>query len=131
MTEDEFVVLSIAAHGQPMIPIGRWKGSTLSLAKLGYLQHTGAGANYVITAAGTAALATREEETDAAIGRMLVANAKVKNVHDTVRRSVEQAADLLATAARASSEVTGDAYETALDKWLAEVRKAVMEKRNG
>jgi hypothetical protein len=66
LSVDERAVLMIAAEGVPMIPIGRWEASVKALARRGLMQMLDA-VNYVITAAGQAALEAAEREDGAAI----------------------------------------------------------------
>jgi hypothetical protein len=61
LTDDERVVLMIAASGQSMIPIGRWEGSIRALHARGFLQKLDE-VNYAITPAGRAASDAAEDD---------------------------------------------------------------------
>jgi hypothetical protein len=74
LTDDERTVLMIAARGESMIPIGRWKPTILGLAKRGLMLKQDA-FNYTITDAGRAATEGVEAAVDAemkgAIGKFV------------------------------------------------------------
>lgn len=67
LTDDERAVMMIAAKGNYMMAIGRWEGPVKRLERRGFLQMLDA-VNYVITAAGRAAL----EGAETAVKRELV-----------------------------------------------------------
>ena len=52
LSEDDLIVLSLAADGERMIAIGRWEKPTEKLEALGYLEYAPDKFNAVITAAG-------------------------------------------------------------------------------
>lgn len=66
LSADEEAVLTIAAQGESMIPLGRWEEPVLRLAQLGYM-HKNDQFNYVITPAGAARAQGIEEESDQAM----------------------------------------------------------------
>jgi hypothetical protein len=61
LSDDERVVLMIAAEGSFMIPIGRWRETILALASRGFLRKLD-DVNYVITEAGRAASDAAEDD---------------------------------------------------------------------
>lgn len=123
LSDDEFAVLCIANKGESMIPIGRWKEPTLSLARRGLL-HANDPSNYVITAAGRVACC---ESEDASLRQVLESGAKVANARTQAQQSIEQAALHLSYAAKASAVATGDPVMFCLDKWLPSIRERAVE----
>ena len=75
LTADEFVVLMLAAEGESMIPIGRWKQPILALTERGLMQMNDE-VNYAITQAGIAAVAERNEDDEQALRALLARNSK-------------------------------------------------------
>jgi FkbM family methyltransferase len=72
MTDDELTVLMIAAQGESMIPIGRWKQPIESLTARGLMRCFDT-ANYGITALGQQAVKQEEKERDGALAAALLA----------------------------------------------------------
>lgn len=70
LTQDEFTVLLIAAEGESMIPIGRWKEPLLALTERGLMLKNDE-FNYEITALGRAAVVARNETDDADLRRLM------------------------------------------------------------
>jgi hypothetical protein len=115
LTDDEFTVLLIAKTGQSIGAIGRWEIPVDSLVRLGFLKRGDKFNNY-ITPAGEKAVDEREnEDARALIGAM----APVPQVQEDIQDFVQQAAQILAKAAKASSILTGDAEKIAARKWGA------------
>ena len=77
LTQDEFTVLLIAAEGESMMPIGRWKEPLLALTERGLMLKND-GFNYVITALGRKAVTDRNDNDDADLRRLM--NGKVIDV---------------------------------------------------
>jgi hypothetical protein len=128
ISQDEMTVLSIAAEGQHVAPIGRWKPAVLSLTLKGLMQRVD-DVNYTITAQGRIEQAG---EDDKAIREILESGAKIENARTQATQSVEQAALHLSYAARASSLITGQSTGHEVDKWLEVVRdRAKVLARNG
>lgn len=75
LTQDEFTVLLIAAEGESMIPIGRWKWSILSLTERGLMRKND-DVNYAITEEGKNACKDRDEADDKALRDLLARNSK-------------------------------------------------------
>ena len=122
VTDDEFTVLMIAAKGEYMLPIGRWKPSIEALTERGLMvgQHLNGGLQYTITRAGKAAISEREQEENKQIGQLI----ERSNSIVVVKKLAEEAAQKLASAAKESQAITGDGPEVALEKWT----KAVVER---
>lgn len=120
LTQDEFIVLSIAVRGESMIPIGRWKDATLALADRGLLKKYDE-SNYGITDAGRVA---QEQRDDDNIRLIINANNKVAEVKMKAKERVEQAAQLLFEAAQISTTVTKLSYKFGVQQW----GKAAIEK---
>ena len=70
LTADEFVVLMLAAEGESMIPIGRWKQPILALTERGLMKKNDA-VNYAITAEGRKACDQRNADDDTDLRRLL------------------------------------------------------------
>lgn len=75
LSQDEFTVLLIAAEGESMIPIGRWKIPILALTERGLMCKNDS-VNYGITAKGRKACAERNEEDDQSLRELLARNSK-------------------------------------------------------
>ncbi len=118
LSEDEHIVLELANRGQAMLAIGRWEIPTLALYERGLLnQQTapGGGPEYRITYYGKVAL-RKYQDAEAAEGGRLTST--IATVQDNIRSGVTRAAEFFAQAARQSAEITGDAPEVALRKWI-------------
>ena len=70
LTQDEFTVLLIAAEGESMMPIGRWKEPLLSLTAR-ELMYKNDDFNFVITALGRKAIMERNETDEADLKRLM------------------------------------------------------------
>lgn len=70
LTQDEFTVLLIAAEGESMMPIGRWKEPLLALTERGLMLKNDE-FNYAITALGRAAVVSRNDTDDADLKRLM------------------------------------------------------------
>ena len=70
LSEDDLIVLSLAADGERMIAIGRWEKPTEKLEALGYLEYAPDKFNAVITAAGRERWTAEEAAELHAIVRM-------------------------------------------------------------
>jgi hypothetical protein len=130
LSQDELTVLLIAAKGEPMIPIGRWKAPTEALIARGYLQPkkhpgdpTGHFNNY-ITALGMAAVEKADDET---MLTMTTLSTSVEHEHRKIRANAEQIAVQMVDLAMASSQVTGDPPLEAMEKWGKVIGQRAME----
>lgn len=70
LSQDEFTVLLIAAEGESMIPIGRWKAPILALTERGLMRKDD-DVNFSITQKGRAAIVERDHEDEAALSKLL------------------------------------------------------------
>jgi len=123
LSQDEQTVLLIAAEGEWMAPIGRWKDPTLSLAEKGLLSR-GDDFNYCITPAGRTQAKRLDQATQSTLVEM-TSDAAV--VQGRIRDFAEQAAQLLAQAAKASERVTGDTPQVAAEKWSGIIYRRALE----
>ena len=120
LTDDEYAILMIAAEGRSMLPIGRWEKPVNDLVARGLMiRHDPS--NNTISPAGREALEQRERDDIAAIRAVGQKLAGAQAAQTSIRELAEQAAQLLAQAARASAEVTGDHPEVAVRKWIDEI----------
>ena len=129
ITNDEFTVLMIAAEGESMIPIGRWKAPILALTERGLMQRNGE-SNYGITLAGREACAERDREDDTSLRQLLESNNAFATARASAQQMVEQAAQNLVAAARESAKVTGDAPVHALREWSKAALQRALELLN-
>ena len=115
LSQDELTVLMIAQQGESMIAVGRWQKPIESLLGKGFMMSRGGdNFNCVITDAGRAAA---KEAEDAPFRELIETGSKIGATQKGIRDFAEQAAQLLATAARAAHSAVGDAPEYAARKW--------------
>lgn len=130
LSQDELTVLLIAAKGEPMMPIGRWKAPTESLVKLGYMKphpnrfDPSGYFNVYITPEGQAAV---EKAEDAPFREMLQVNTAIQHETAKIRAHAEQIAVQLVDLANASHKVTGDTPVTALENWSRTILTRALE----
>jgi hypothetical protein len=123
LTDDEYTVLTIAAAGQPMMPIGRWKKSAESLVAKGYLQGTPSPQdpqgmfNLRITALGTKASEEAEKVQDDLLRQVLTTSNHIGHLQKKARAAAEQIAVQLVDLASLSEQATGEDKKTALERW--------------
>jgi FkbM family methyltransferase len=79
MTDDELTILMIAAQGETLAPIGRWKEPLLGLAEQGLMERLD-DHNYRITRKGEAAVRVEEQERDGAFRKVLAARQPQMNI---------------------------------------------------
>jgi F0F1-type ATP synthase membrane subunit b/b' len=130
LSQDEAACLLIAAQGQSMLAVGRWKHPIKSLVMRG-LMRSNDEFNNVITDAGRAAIDAHEDEADKHLVEVANAIVGAKVAQADIAKFAEQAAQLLAQAARASAAVTGDSLKAAAGKWLDVIRKRTVELLDG
>jgi len=123
LTDDEYAVLLIAAEGESLMPIGRWKPAVESLVAKGYLRQLDP-FNNVITTEGRKAVGKREQGDTAALKQAL---GQVADVRTEAQKAVEAAAQSLAKAAKSSVRATGDTAQSAVLAWNVEVLRRAME----
>lgn len=81
LTRDEVTILSIAAEGESMMPIGRWEKSVENLVKRGFLERHDK-FNNTITEAGRAALEAEEADADAQLTKAIHAIKDARKIDD-------------------------------------------------
>lgn len=106
MTPDEVTILMIAAEGQSMLAIGRWKPAVESLSLLGLLKKLDP-FNFVITDLGRKALETVNQADDKDFRTAHGEYTETENFRTQMLQSAEQAALHLSYAARAASNLNG------------------------
>jgi hypothetical protein len=123
LTDDEYIVLTIAARGEPMMPIGRWKGAAESLVAKGLLKGTPSPQdpsgmfNLRITALGQQASEQAEKVQDDLLGQILTTSTSIGHLQKKARASAEQIAVQLVDLASLSEQATGEDRKTALERW--------------
>lgn len=133
LTPDEKTVLLIAAQGEPMIPIGRWKVPTESLVKKGFMKphpHPGDPTghfNHRITPAGQAAVEDAEKEDDELLRQLITNSNVIGHEQKKARAQAEQIAVQMVDLAEASSAVTGDNKVEALRQWARVILERALE----
>lgn len=126
MTEDEFTVLSIAARGESLAPIGRWRVAVLHLAELDLMRRMD-DSNYLITTEGRAAWLNREKEDDEVYRTMLQGGRQITAAASQFRAYAEKAAQQLAEVAQHSSQVTGRGPKDEAREWSNTVLTRALE----
>jgi hypothetical protein len=133
LSADELTVLLIAAKGEPMMPIGRWRATAESLVRRKYLiprPHAGDPEGFFnlhITAAGQKAAEQCDREDDEAVRDMVMLSQSAMHSHKQIRANAEQIAVQLVDLAQASNKVTGDPSVEALEKWARLILKRALE----
>ncbi len=135
LTTDEETVLLIAARGERLIPIGRWKEPIEALVQRGLLVrecHLGDPTghfNNVISPAGRAVVDALDSEFD-----KLLTNLKpqaVQHTRDKFRAEAEYIAGQLVALARESVVATGEDVGVALKNWTKAIAKRAREMASG
>ena len=133
MTNDEKTVLLIAAKGEPMMPIGRWRAPAEALVGKKYLKpspHDGDPTGFFnlrITAAGRQAVEEIERGDDEALRDMVMLNSSIQHEQRKLRATAEQIAVHLVDLATATQAVTGEPPATALENWALVICKRALE----
>ena len=133
LTQDEFTMLLIAAKGEPMMPIGRWRESAEALVAKGLLQprpHAGDPTgffNLCITATGKLQAEQEDSDFDAQLRTMLDVNNQIKHAQNQARASAEQIAAQLVELTELSVKVTGDDKIKALREWSKVILTRALE----
>ena len=140
LSTDEQTVLLIAAQGERLMPIGRWKEPIDSLFAKGFLvreRHPGDPTGYfnnVISPAGRAAVDALDTEFDKVLLDMasprqmagMVADSQ-KHTRDRFRAEAETIAGNMVALARESVKATGEDVGVALKNWTKAIVKRVRE----
>lgn len=133
LTPDEKTVLLIAAQGEPMMPIGRWKAPTESLVKKGFMKprpHPGDPTghfNHHITPIGQLAVYETEKEDDRELRSLITHSTVIGHEQKKARAHAEQIAVQLVDLAEASSAVTGDNKVEVLRQWARVILERALE----
>ena len=130
LSQDELTVLLIAAKGESMMPIGRWREPTVNLIARGYMKPrphpgdpTGHFNNY-ITPEG---MAVAQQNDDDTIRDANMLSQSILREQRKIRANAEQIAAQLVDLATASNKVTGDEPKVALEKWARLILKRALE----
>lgn len=123
LTQDEHTCLLIASEGEYLAAIGRWEGPVDALVARGLMQRHDR-FNNTITPAGREVLKAREARDASALAGAI---SEMASVQANIQAFAEQAAQLLAQAARASSVVTGDRPLDAAKKWSDVILRRAVE----
>jgi len=133
LSQDEITVLLIAAEGEPMMPIGRWRAPAESLIAKGLLQprpHVGDPAGFFnlhITAAGKAQAAQTESDFDGQMRTLIDVNNQIHHAKTQARAAAEQIAVQLVDLTELSVKVTGDDKIKALREWSKVILTRALE----
>ena len=127
LSQDELTILLIAAEGESMAAIGRWEAPINSLVEKGLLLR-GDKFNNFITPAGKAAA---KKDEDANYAALLETGTKINNARAMAQQSVEQAAQHLVIAGRATAQLTGDNPKDAMRQWATAAIKRALEILDG
>ena len=133
LTSDEQTVLIIAAKGEPMMPIGRWRDAAKALVAKGLLKprpHPGdpdGFFNLHITAAGQAAADNLEKQDDEALRDMITVSHSIGHSQAKIRAHAEAIAVQLVDLVEASIKVTGETKQTSLENWARVILKRALE----
>jgi len=134
LSEDELTVLLIAARGEPMMPIGRWKAPAESLVARGLLQGTASPQdpsgmfNLRITATGKKEVERQDTVYEQQLGDVITKSRQINHIQNKARAAAEQIAVQLVDLAEMSSEATGDDKITALRNWARIILERALEK---
>jgi hypothetical protein len=133
LSADELTVLLIAAKGEPMMPIARWKGPTESLIAKGFLKprgHPGDPTGYfnnVITPEGMAEAGRQDTIYDQQLGEMITSSRVIAHEQKKARANAEAIAVQLVDLAEMSSRATGDDKVEALRNWARVILERALE----
>lgn len=130
LSQDEITLLLIAANGEPMMPIGRWRVSATSLVQKGYLNprpHPGDPEGFFnlhITPSGRKAVKDADDEPHVSM-QMLTED--IQRQQERLRRQAEGIVVQLVDLAEESSKVTGDSPRDAMEKWAKVIGQRALE----
>lgn len=123
LSADELTILLIAAKGQPMMPIGRWKEPARSLVARGFLKATPSPQdpdgmfNLRLTEAGAAEATKQDTVYDRQLGKLLDTSTAIAHEQQKARAHAEQIAVQLVDLSEATARVTGEDRVAALERW--------------
>jgi hypothetical protein len=133
LTPDEQTVLIIAAKGEPMMPVGRWRDPANALVAKGFLRprpHPGdptGFSNLHITPQGQAAADDLEKQDDEALRDMITGSNAIGHSHAKIRAQAEAIAVQMVDLVEASIKVTGETKQTSLENWARVILKRALE----
>ncbi len=133
LTPDELTVLLIAAEGEPIMPIGRWRAPAESLVAKGLLQprpHAGDPTGFFnlhITAVGKTQADQEESDFDGQLRTMIDVNNQIVHAQNQARAAAEQIAVQLVDLTELSVKVTGDDKVKALREWSKVILTRALE----
>lgn len=133
LSPDELTVLLIAAKGEPMMGIGRWKDPVRSLLASGFLAATKSPQdpegmfNLRITPAGQAEAERQDTIYDSQLGQMITQFNVIAHGQKKARAHAEQIAVQLVDLAEAASRVTGESRVDALRQWAKVILERSLE----
>jgi len=133
LTPDEKTVLLIAAQGESMIPIARWKAPTESLVKKGFMKphpHPGDPTgyfNHCITPEGMLAVEEAERDDDEMLRQLITKSNTVGHAQKKARAAAEQIAVQMVDLVEESVRVTGDDKVHALREWARVILERALE----
>jgi len=131
LSDDEYTCLMIMQHGENLIrmPNTRWHAPLGSLHEKGFVKPLhGHVNNFIITEAGLAAAAEREQANDDALTRVLHRHIEVNNARVHMQEKMWAAVNALSEAADIASKTMGDSKKDALRKIAHEVLERALEK---
>jgi hypothetical protein len=137
LSPDELTFLLIAAKGEPMMPIGRWKDPARSLVTRGYLNPTKSPQdpegmfNLRITPAGTVEAERQDTIYDSQLGQMITQSNVIAHEQKKARAHAEQIAVQVVDLAEAASKVTGESRVDALRQWAKVILERSLEMISG
>lgn len=124
LSDDEYIVLTIANEQQSMMAIGKWQSVVNGLVEKG-LMHRHDQFNNTISSKGRQALFAHEEKVD--LGIIEAAN-KVALAKSQAQFAAEEAARQLVIASRATNAATGQATVEAANTWAHLILQKALEK---
>jgi hypothetical protein len=133
LSPDELTVLLIAAKGEPMMPIGRWKDPARSLLDKGFLspncspQDPDGMFNLRITPAGQAAAEHEDTIYDSQLDQMITQSNVIAHEQKKARAHAEQIAVQLVDLAEVASRVTGESRVDVLRQWAKVILERSLE----
>lgn len=133
LTDDELTVLTLAAQGAPMIPIGRWKAPAEKLIRLGYLQPTpsagdpSGGFNLQATEKGKALALSQHQEEEARQDEALRGFLQRAGIQQQLALKGQEIAKQLAEMATLSVTVKKATRKEALREWSRIILERALE----
>ena len=127
LTQDEETVLTLAAQGSSMIPIGRWEAPTKSLEAKGLLTRKDP-VNFFVSAVGLQVYEDRDKARDKDIGRMIELQGQAAIRERLIREKMNVVTAAVQEIAVAASELTGQSVSYEAKRWCAIVTTEVAKR---